>query len=203
MNFLKSENFYLNYFLRNEKDDISNDFFIVLKLKAFSVLIESNIAFCLVNNESLKIQWRSCNWYRSSHQKCSMKKGVLENFLEFTGKHLWQSLFFNKVAGLVQVFSCEFCKISRNTSFTEHLRTTASVGRKNYFNVLVNWVAVPGAFSNRKSNLAVERNAPRSIFNHKIMIKQFPNTGFCNFIKIFLSILEIPILIFPDTFQNS
>ena len=28
------------------------------------------------------------------------KKGVLRNFTKFTGKHLWQSLFFNKVAGL-------------------------------------------------------------------------------------------------------
>ena len=30
------------------------------------------------------------------------KKGVLENFAKFTGKHLCQSLFFNKVAGLYQ-----------------------------------------------------------------------------------------------------
>ena len=28
------------------------------------------------------------------------KEGVLENFAKFTGKHLCQSLFFNKVAGL-------------------------------------------------------------------------------------------------------
>ena len=34
---------------------------------------------------------------RSSHQKRSMKKGVLRNFTNFTGKHLCQSLFFNKV----------------------------------------------------------------------------------------------------------
>ena len=27
-----------------------------------------------------------------------MKKGVFENFAKFTGKHLCQSLFFNKVA---------------------------------------------------------------------------------------------------------
>ena len=27
---------------------------------------------------------------------------------------------------LVQVFSCEFCKISKNTSFTEHMWETAS-----------------------------------------------------------------------------
>ena len=53
------------------------------------------------------------------------RKGVLRNFAKFTGKHLCQSLFFNKVAGgacnfikketLAQVFSCEFCKIFKNT----------------------------------------------------------------------------------------
>ena len=34
-----------------------------------------------------------------------------------------QSLFFNFIKNetLVQVFSCEFCEISKNTFFTEHL----------------------------------------------------------------------------------
>ena len=62
---------------------------------------------------------------RSSHQRCSVTKGVLRNFENFTGKNLCQCLFFNKDAGLspatllkktlAQVFSCEFCKISKNT----------------------------------------------------------------------------------------
>ena len=39
--------------------------------------------------------------YRSSHQRCSLKKGALRNFAKFTGKHLFQYLFFNKVAGLL------------------------------------------------------------------------------------------------------
>ena len=61
-----------------------------------------------------------------------MKKGVLENIAKFIGKHLCQSLFFNKVEGLrpatllkkrlAQVFSCEFCEFFKNTFFTEHLR---------------------------------------------------------------------------------
>ena len=38
--------------------------------------------------------------FRSSHQRCSIEKGVLENFKNFTGKQLCQSLFFNEVAGL-------------------------------------------------------------------------------------------------------
>ena len=41
-----------------------------------------------------------CPCIRSSHQRCSIKKGVLRNFAKFTGKHMCQSLFFNKVAGL-------------------------------------------------------------------------------------------------------
>ena len=64
--------------------------------------------------------------YRSSHQRCSINKGVLRDFKKFTGKHLCQSLFFDKVAGLAQVFYCEFCEISKKTFFTKHLRTTDS-----------------------------------------------------------------------------
>ena len=37
---------------------------------------------------------------RSTYQRCSMKKSVLRNFPKFTGKLLYQSLCFNKVAGL-------------------------------------------------------------------------------------------------------
>ena len=71
----------------------------------------------------------------SSHLKCSMWKGVLRNFTTLTGKHLCQSLFFNKFAAfikketLAQVFSCQCCEISKNTFFTEHLWTTASLLR--------------------------------------------------------------------------
>ena len=77
--------------------------------------------------------------YRSSHQRCSKKKGVLEisqNAQEktFTGV----IKFLNKVAGLqacvltkketpAQVLAREFCKISKITFFTEHLWTTPSM----------------------------------------------------------------------------
>ena len=36
---------------------------------------------------------------RSSHRRCSVRKDVLRNFGKFSGKHLCQSLFFNKIAG--------------------------------------------------------------------------------------------------------
>ena len=47
-----------------------------------------------------------------------MKKGVLNNFVKFTGKHLCWSLFFNEVA--------EFCENFKNTFFTGHIRATVS-----------------------------------------------------------------------------
>ena len=63
--------------------------------------------------------------YRSSRPEVFCKKGALGNLAKFTGKRLCQRLFFNKVAGLrpstllkrrlAQVFSCEFCEISKNT----------------------------------------------------------------------------------------
>ena len=37
--------------------------------------------------------------HRSSHPEVLCEKGVLENFTNFTGKHLFQSLFLKKVAG--------------------------------------------------------------------------------------------------------
>ena len=37
---------------------------------------------------------------RNSRLEVFCKKVVLKNFAKFAGKHLWQGLFFNKVAGL-------------------------------------------------------------------------------------------------------
>ena len=62
-----------------------------------------------------------------------MEKDVLRNFIKFSGKHLCQSLFFRpeacnfiKKEPLALVFFCEFCEISKNTFFTEHVWTGAS-----------------------------------------------------------------------------
>ena len=38
--------------------------------------------------------------FRSSRPDVFCKKGIFKNFAKFTGKHLCQSLFFNKVVGL-------------------------------------------------------------------------------------------------------
>ena len=51
----------------------------------------------------------------SSRPDVFCEKGVLRTFAKSIGKHLCQSLFFNKAQA--QVFSCEFCEISKNTFF--------------------------------------------------------------------------------------
>ena len=61
-----------------------------------------------------------------------LRKGVLRNFAKFTGKHLCH---FIKIDTLAQVFSCEFCEISKNTIFTEHLRPTASLICSNLLDI--------------------------------------------------------------------
>ena len=61
----------------------------------------------MCNKVNLRILQHSINmcikksyFDRSSHLRCSVRKGFPRNFAKFTGKHLCQSLFFNKVAGL-------------------------------------------------------------------------------------------------------
>ena len=36
---------------------------------------------------------KPCHKFRSSHQRCSVKKGILKNFANFTGKHFCRCLF--------------------------------------------------------------------------------------------------------------
>ena len=69
---------------------------------------------------------------RRSSPEVFCKKGVLRNFTKFTGKHLCQSLFFNKVAGLRPAFLLKkrlwhicfpvnFVKFLRAPFYIEHL----------------------------------------------------------------------------------
>ena len=62
---------------------------ICILLKKTCNLIRKRLQYCEVYNNT-----------RSSHQRCSKTKGVIINLAKFTGKHLCQSLFLNKVAGL-------------------------------------------------------------------------------------------------------
>ena len=78
----------------------------------FVTFLRPYMPVCLLHSSGL----------RSSRPEVFCKKGVLRNFTKFTGKHLCQSFFLNKVAAsfikketLAQVFSCEFCEISKST----------------------------------------------------------------------------------------
>ena len=69
-------------------------------------------------------------WYRlfrSSHERCSVKKDVLKNFVNLIGKHLCWSLFLIKLKAQAdtptQVFSCEIYKIFKKMYVEEHLWT--------------------------------------------------------------------------------
>ena len=65
------------------------------------------------------------------------KKKVLLEILQKWQEKTFVRVFFNKVLSLrcnftkketlVQVFSCEFCAISKNNFFTEHIWATASI----------------------------------------------------------------------------
>ena len=68
-----------------------------LKLVEIHFLGEKTL-FLLVERDFLSSG--NCFLLRIIHLRCSITKGVLKTFAKFTGKHLCQSLFFNKVASL-------------------------------------------------------------------------------------------------------
>ena len=76
----------------------------------------------------------SWSFVRSSHPEVFCEKGVLRSFAKFTGKHLCQSLFFDKVADLRpkacifikkrpwhRYFYVNFAKFLRTPFLIEHL----------------------------------------------------------------------------------
>ena len=82
------------------------------------------------------------------------KKCVLKSFAIFTAKHLCLSLFlscnFINKDSLAQEFSCEFCKIFKDTFFTEHLWMTPLNLQQLlalYFAIVYSWLLL----SNKKS----------------------------------------------------
>ena len=96
----------------------------------------------LLNNSSLSelsgLEWfdesfgksKRCS-NRNSRPQVFCKKGVLRNLIKFTGKHLYRSLFFNKVAGLRSAilfkkrlwkfFLGNFVKFLRTPFFIKHV----------------------------------------------------------------------------------
>ena len=69
---------------------------------------------------------------RSNHRRCSIKKGILENFGDFTGKNLCWSLFLIKLQAFRPKRDSKISEIFKNTYVEEYLRTTASDLRNLY-----------------------------------------------------------------------
>ena len=81
--------------------------------------------------------------FRSSRPEVFYRKGVLRNFAKYTGKYRPEACNFIKKETLAQVFSSEFCEISKNTFF---YRTPPMVA----FDFLGNWLT---AFSQKSAVL--------------------------------------------------
>ena len=92
------------------------------------MIINQNILAIIRTFLNLQKNYKKLYTHRSSHLRCSIKKGILKNFVNFTEKHLCLSLLackFIKKEALVQVLSYEICEIFKNISFIQHFRTTA------------------------------------------------------------------------------
>ena len=68
---------------------------IILKIKVIMIVIIMILKIIIVT-DNIKNNNSSS---RSSRPEALCKKSVLKNLAKFIGKHLCQSLFFNKVAG--------------------------------------------------------------------------------------------------------
>ena len=101
---------------------------------------------------------------RSSRPDVFCKKGVLRDFAKSTGKHLCQSLFFNKVAGLrpatllkkrlwYRCFLVNFVKFLRTPFFSEHLRW-----------LLLLWLQKWGGLANLSLRWSIPNCSPTSTY---------------------------------------
>ena len=91
-----------------------------------------------LNNKISVFHWKKKKYFKSGLSEAAtrgalLKKSVLKNFANHTGKHLCWSLFLIKLQAynfikkrLQHLFSSEICEIFNNIYFEEHLRVVAS-----------------------------------------------------------------------------
>ena len=112
-----------------------------IHLRVTSPASPKNMIFILENMVFLlkyHIDWHPRKDPKSSHRRCSTKKGAPRNFAKFTGKKLCQSLFFSKATGLRPAILFKkspgagvFRWILRN--FSEHLFYRTPLGGYSLF----------------------------------------------------------------------
>ena len=111
-----SENIYfqtdLNFILQFLQTHVLYCEDLPLNDERYSFLIVRFMTEYIFENTHASLSGEILRTLTSSHQRCSVIKGVLRNLAKFIEKHLCQSLFFNKIAGV--------------SLFTKLLGTTAS-----------------------------------------------------------------------------
>ena len=101
----------------------------------------------ITSTELIAKKWMN----RSSRLEVFCKKCVLRNFTKFTGKHLCQSLFFNKLTGLRtttllkkrlwhRCFPVNFAKFLRTPFLAEHLQWLLLNGEIPQFKFPINLI---------------------------------------------------------------
>ena len=122
------------------------------------------LKFRKVDNQ--KPEWFIFMFAENSYPEVFCKKGVLENFAKSIGKQLYQSPFLTKLQAwglqlylkketLAQVFSCEFCEISKNTYFHRTPLVAASglpKWRSNHQNCFIKKVFLNTSQSSQGNN---------------------------------------------------
>ena len=129
-----------------------------------------------------------------SDQKCSLKKGVLENFAKFTKKHLCQNLLFNKSFLLkkrlcLSCFPVNFVKFSR-TPFLQN--TFGRLLLKAYGNIdmeIVNYLELFQCF--KKCIFSRQQFSISKIFSVLAKINRA-------LIYLFIDSLPLPFLIYTE-----
>ena len=100
----KKKHFYLNYSYIIVYSNPSMNYFhevgIFTVALRFGEKVKSEYHICDKLNISQIYVLVKAFQVQKQPQRCSVRKGVLRNFTKFTGKHLCQNYFFNKVAGL-------------------------------------------------------------------------------------------------------
>ena len=93
----------------------------------------------------VKLQAGNLRLSESSHRRCSVKKGVLKNFANFTGKHLCWRLFFMKLQFWRPV------TLSKKTPTHVFSRDINEIFKNSYFDELL-WITVYELYLKRDFN---------------------------------------------------
>ena len=100
-------------------------FFNICFISKYSVLntLSEYTYFYIWKNNTLCFVLLLFKIVRSSHQRCSVRNSVLRNFIKFTGKYLYQSFFFYKLARPETLFKKRLWHRCFLVIFAKFLRT--------------------------------------------------------------------------------